>query len=821
MNDIDATPTRRWRNGSGFSPLGGDINAAEAIEFQGSFDGGGHEIRGLFVSANGGDAGLFGAIGGDGEVERLQLSDVDIRGGFAFAGALAASSFGRVSLVGAAGVVSGGAIVGGLLGGGGGDVADSWFAGEVNGLQNLGGLIGEARDIDMRNNWSAARIADTALFGGLPQGYGGLIGNPRGRQLVNSWSSGEFDVSSSPFAGGLLGVSNDNLSMDGDGNYWDVAASEINVFAHGDQAPNGSFAAEALGVETMATVINDLWDPIAGWRFGDTDDSIGGADYPFLRAYDNLRPNAQAVAYAAAKTRLTGDDGEEIEELSVFPTGTRVNFRLDTNGGAADRAPAPTCVVDDEGARAETNYNGMTVFLRATSGGVLSLLSADCDFSLDLAAGFGANIELLLNVAAGKESKTVAYRFFLLADVSNDFWLSDSDGDGIINAYDWTLLEINGREIDLRFGADGSTDNPWPIYNIWHLQAIEGKSVSIDGVMSGGDGVFGEVTLFGDSDAERLDANYRVALNIDATPTRDWDGGRGFDPIGAGSTDAFSGVLDGDGRVVRGLRINRPGEDFVGLFASASSTSDNISSTDSRAPTRVIDLGLDDARIAGGNEVGAIAGRWSGFDLRSVWARGRVTGKATVGGLVGGNVGGAGVSSSWFAGQVAGDSAVGGLAGILVFAGLEDSWAAVDIDAPIGAGELAGRVGGNAFLSRLWGEGFLADERLAKRRRVIDLLRQYPLSRRRRFGRRVGCRDGRRFSGFGRAFARLARRRRRFRADARRGRRQRRECAVAARFFGSGASFGFYRDAADAEHRRSRRVCLRIRRRRVAGGDGI
>ena len=557
----------------------------------------------------------------------------------------------------------------------------------------------------MRNNWSAARVVNAALFGGLSQGYGGLIGNPRGRQLVNSWSSGEFDVSSDLFAGGLLGVSNDNLSMDGDGNYWDVAASGINVFAHGDQAPRGSFAVEALGVETMATVINDFWDPIKGWRFGDTDDSIGGADYPFLRAYDNLRPNAQAVAYAAEKARLTGGDGAEIEEFSVMLAGGRVNFRLDTNGRAADRAPAPTCVVDDEGARAETNYNGVTIFLRATAGGVLSLLSADCDFSLDLTDRFGANVALLLNVAAGKESKTVAYQFLLLSGVDEEFWLSDQDRDGIISAYDWTPIEINGRGIDLRFGADGSAGNPWPIYNIWHLQAIEGRSVSIDGVMTAGDGRFGEVTLFGDSDAERLAANYRLALNIEATVTRKWDDGRGFNPIGAGSTDGFSGVgfsgvFDGEGRVVRGLRINRPGEDFVGLFAFASSTADN------RTPTRVIDFGLDDARIAGGNAVGAIAGRWGRADLRSVWARGRVTGKEKVGGLVGENVGGTDVSSSWFAGQVAGDNAVGGLAGTLSFARLEDSWAAVDIDAPIGAGELAGRVGGLSFLSRLWGEGF-------------------------------------------------------------------------------------------------------------------
>ena len=67
----------------------------------------------------------------------------------------------------------------------------------------------------------------------------------------------------------------------------------------------------------------------------------------------------------------------------------------------------------------------------------------------------------------------------------------DWDGDGIANPYDWTptSITVDGRPVEVNLtaaftGAGGSAGNPWPIYNVWQLQAIDGMSVSRSGAMS-------------------------------------------------------------------------------------------------------------------------------------------------------------------------------------------------------------------------------------------------------------------------------------------------------------------------------------------------
>ena len=157
---------------------------------------------------------------------------------------------------------------------------------------------------------------------------------------------------------------------------------------------------------------------------------------------------------------------------------------------------------------------------------------------------------------------------------------------------------------------------------------------------------------------------------------------------------------------MRGLRIDRAGEDNVGLFAEISS-----------GGGRVQDVGLENARVNGADIVGAIAGSLGdGGELRSVWVHGRVTGGSQVGGLAGSNVNSA-ITSSWFAGQVTGDEAdladVGGLAGTVSAsnARMLDSWAAVDIVATMThAGELAGEITDDALLEAFVGRGFLVYE---------------------------------------------------------------------------------------------------------------
>ena len=728
--DIDAAPTRNWGAGKeGFNPIGGDL------DFAGGFDGGGYAVRGLFINrSRTSDVGLFSGIDSLHEITNLGVEEADILGGTRV-GILAGHLLSDVGKIWTTGKVVGnvqvnfGDNIGGLAGTGAANAHDSWSTADVRGGTNIGGLIGRVsgeETVILSDNWAAgdvvaARTVDTVYVGG----FGGIVagGDLVLASFARNWSAGA--VAGGAFANGFLGgVFNDSSNTGAASvslSYWNADTSGV-----ADLPAPAAVYGESVLLQTLGAA-----------DFGDDDswDVGGGGDFPLLA--DLSRP-WQAVNLARALTRILilGDGTRATaDERSVARSDLRSALRLDTNGLAADEGAdgtsIPICSFADGVLRAETNYNGVTMELRLLAEEAALIAAAgDCEANIESVVDeFAATLRLEIAAPAigGDRARrlTTDYplavapsfespaRAVFLAEIASGErrWLGgdsdDWDRDGVLNPYDWTpaSVAILGVDIGVNLtlgGANGTAGSPWPIYNIWQLQAIDGKSVSIDGVMAGGDGNADEITLFGDSDSERLNENYRLAVDIDATPTRDWDGGRGFDPIGASLTHSFVGVFDGDGRVVRGLRINRPSEDFVGLFASA--TGDNLTSA------RVIDLGLDDARIAGGDNVGAIAGSWADrSDLLSVWARGRVTGKEAVGGLVGGNVRGSGVYSSWFAGQVAGDNAVGGLAGFLLFAGLEDSWAAVDIDAPIGAGELAGRVdaGSSSRLLRLWGESSL------------------------------------------------------------------------------------------------------------------
>jgi hypothetical protein len=59
-----------------------------------------------------------------------------------------------------------------------------------------------------------------------------------------------------------------------------------------------------------------------------------------------------------------------------------------------------------------------------------------------------------------------------------------------------------------------------------------------------------------------LNGNYYLTADIDASDTATWNDGDGWEPI-----EAFSGTLDGCSYTITGLTINRPSEDYVGLFS--------------------------------------------------------------------------------------------------------------------------------------------------------------------------------------------------------------------------------------------------------------
>jgi len=171
-----------------------------------------------------------------------------------------------------------------------------------------------------------------------------------------------------------------------------------------------------------------------------------------------------------------------------------------------------------------------------------------------------------------------------------------------------------------------------------------------------------------------LTGAYVLGSDIDASATAGWNAGAGFMPIGQGA--AFSGVFDGLGHTITGLSINRPGTDYVGLFATTNAA-------------EVRHLHLAALNVTGHDFVGAVVGRANGSTLRAVHALdGDVSGSNNVGGLSGLHDGNA-VERSHASVRVHGVSNVGGLVGFAACT-VNESYATGDVLGSYSVGGLTG-----------------------------------------------------------------------------------------------------------------------------------
>jgi hypothetical protein len=163
------------------------------------------------------------------------------------------------------------------------------------------------------------------------------------------------------------------------------------------------------------------------------------------------------------------------------------------------------------------------------------------------------------------------------------------------------------------------------------------------------------------------------------------NGGRGWEPIGT-SEDQFTGTFDGQGYEIRDLFINRPDQDYVGLFTHISWTRhiENVGVVEN--------VGLVNADVTGCSQVGSLVGHNEGL-VNNSYSSGSVTGDSRVGGLVGWNQ--ATLIDSYSTSRVTGDSCVGGLTG--------DNWYYRGI---VSNSYSTGRVTGNSRVGGLVGVNY-------------------------------------------------------------------------------------------------------------------
>tara|TARA_R110002096_G_scaffold278213_1_gene472227 strand:+ start:8003 stop:12964 length:4962 start_codon:yes stop_codon:yes gene_type:complete len=143
-----------------------------------------------------------------------------------------------------------------------------------------------------------------------------------------------------------------------------------------------------------------------------------------------------------------------------------------------------------------------------------------------------------------------------------------------------------------------------------------------------------------------LGAHYILINDINAAETKSWNSGDGFEPIGSGSSNSFTGNFNGQHFTIDSLFIDR--SSYVGLFGY---TQNNT----------ISNVNLTNVDIAGLSTTGSIAGETRSTTLTNISVTGRVSGSNATGGLVGRALGS--VNNSFADVRVTGSTYSGGLVG--------------------------------------------------------------------------------------------------------------------------------------------------------------
>ena len=189
------------KNETNWTPIG-TMLVEEVRPFQGTFDGGGHQIANLTISNGGQYGGLFGYT------EGAVIKSCNVTGevnGYNYTGGIVGYANNNTHILNCSfqGNVKGdGAERGGIVGymSGGGEVSGCFVTGTVTGDREVGGIAGTGVGT-IKNCYALANVTATGVNAGV--NAGGIAGKAYGVTIENCYYSGE--VSAKNYAGGIAG----------------------------------------------------------------------------------------------------------------------------------------------------------------------------------------------------------------------------------------------------------------------------------------------------------------------------------------------------------------------------------------------------------------------------------------------------------------------------------------------------------------------------------------------------------------------------------------------------------------------------------------
>ena len=194
--------------GKDWTPIGTSFRNS----YTGTFDGGGHTIKGLTVTTNDQFVGLFGSIGYAGTVKNVMMEDVQITSNRSsgFAGGVTGYSDGTIENCSVSGSVSGTVRAGGVVGvQWGASITGCSSSATVKGTRCAGGVAGETNDgATMVACYATGNV--TIELGHSDRVYvGGLVGFNGGNDVLACYATGNVTSTGSStgevLIGGLVG----------------------------------------------------------------------------------------------------------------------------------------------------------------------------------------------------------------------------------------------------------------------------------------------------------------------------------------------------------------------------------------------------------------------------------------------------------------------------------------------------------------------------------------------------------------------------------------------------------------------------------------
>ncbi len=251
--DIDATETKNWNNGSGFLPIGRPTDLAPY--FWGTYDGRRYAIKNLYINNLDLDyTGLFSytfCSSSTFDIQGINLVNANITGK-SVVGGIAGLNYAYTKNCSVTGKIKGLNYVGGIAGIQYYSVNNSFSYCQITGIDVIGGIAGIKYFGVISNSYSSSDLIGNSQIGGL-------AGNSNSALIKNSYARGKINGNSS-----LNGLLSGNLSTSTvvTNSFWNKDISGISTSVGGG---SGLSTNEMLLITTYTS---------KGWDF--VDETING-----------------------------------------------------------------------------------------------------------------------------------------------------------------------------------------------------------------------------------------------------------------------------------------------------------------------------------------------------------------------------------------------------------------------------------------------------------------------------------------------------------------------------------------------------------------